>query len=345
MNAWIWMSDRARTRLVRLIAGAVVAVLALLVAAAGVTAHGPDPVFSGRWAQNEALTFSWRSGAVPGAVYQAAIKASAADASVSRGSQAATFAYAAGATNRIGYGIGATCSPLGIACFSRNPPTGFTMWMREQGHVFDWGSLRWCQAYATWPNGCFDVENIMLDEFGHVEMLNHHVNLPDGSDYLGAVVQEISRAKPKAGWNAHAFGRCDVAALQLQYDMLSWGAKYSTCLDLVTTLALAADTTGVGAGGSAALTATLKVADDASYVRLAGNPLALRTVRLQQRPIGTAGWLAAGTMSPGPTSGTYTRTFSPTTNTEFRAVFAKPGDEGVGAATSSILTIDYQPDT
>ena len=155
----------------------------------------------------------------------------------------------------------------------------------------------------------------------------------------------ISRAKPKAGWNAHAFGRCDVAALQLQYDMLSWGAKYSTCLDLATTLDLAADTSGVGAGGSATLTATLRVLDDAGYVRLAGNPLALRTVRLQQRPIGTAAWLPAGTMTPGSASGSYTRTFSPTTNTEFRAVFARPPDEGIGAATSSILTIDYQPDT
>jgi hypothetical protein len=345
MNAWTWMSDRTRTRLVRLIAGAVAAVLALLVAAAGVTAHGPDPVYNGRWAQNQALTFSWRPGAVPGAAYQAAIKASAADASATRGSQAATFAYAAGSTSWIGYGVGATCGPLGIACFTRNPPTGFTMWMREQGHVFDWGSLRWCQAYTTWPNGCFDVENIMLDEFGHVEMLKHHANLEGEPDYGDAVVQALSRAKPKAGWNAHAFGRCDVAALQLQYDMLSWGAKYSTCLDLATTLALTADTSGVGSGGTATLTATLKVADDTGYVRLAGNPVALRTVRLQQRPIGTATWLAAGTMTPGPTSGSYTRTFSPTTNTEFRAVFVKPTDEGIGAATSPILTIDYQPDT
>ena len=344
MNAWIWMSDRARTRLVRLIAGAVAAILALLVAAAGVTAHGPDPVFRGRWAQNQALTFSWRPGAVPGAVYQAAIKASAADASTTRSSQAATFEYAAGSTNRIGYGVGATCSPLGIACFSRNPPTGFVMWMREQGHVFDWGSLRWCQAYTTWPNGCFDVENIMLDEFGHVEMLKHHSNLDGDPDYGDAVVQTLSRAKPKVGWNVHAFGRCDVASLQLQYDMQSWGAKYSTCLDLATALDLTADTTAVGAGGTATLAATLKVADDPAYARLAGNPVALRTVRLQQRTIGTAAWLAAGTMTPGPTAGTYVRTLSPSTNTEYRAVFAKPSDEGLGAATSSIVTIDYQPD-
>ena len=50
------------------------------------------------------------------------------------------------------------------------------MWLREQGHVYDWGTLKWCQAYASPPNGCYDAETIALDEFGHVEGLGHHVN-------------------------------------------------------------------------------------------------------------------------------------------------------------------------
>ena len=93
------------------------------------------------------------------------------------------------------------------------------MWLREQGHVFDWGTLKWCQAYASPPNGCYDAETIALDEFGHVEGLDHHVNYADDSDYVDAVVQTYSRTKPSTGWNMHAFGRCDVATLQLQYDM------------------------------------------------------------------------------------------------------------------------------
>ena len=241
MSARMRFPARARSHSIRLLACAIAAVVALLLTSAGVVAHGPDPIFSGRWNQNQSVPFSWRSGSVPGTVYQAAIKAAAADASATRGSQAATFTYSAGASNLIGYGTGATCSTLGIACFTRNPPTSFTMWMREQGHVFDWGSLRWCQAYASWPDGCFDVETIMLDEFGHVEILDHHVTFANESDYLDALVQTISHAKPKAGWNAHAFGRCDVASLQLQYDMQSWAARYSTCLRLATTLALTAD--------------------------------------------------------------------------------------------------------
>ena len=64
-------------------------------------------------------------------------------------SQAATFAYDAGGSNPIGYGAGATCGVNGLACFTRDAPDGFTMWLREQGHVFDWGTLKWCQAYST----------------------------------------------------------------------------------------------------------------------------------------------------------------------------------------------------
>jgi hypothetical protein len=321
------------------LAGALAAVIALLVSSASVTAHGPDPIFSGRWNQNQPLQYAWRSGAVPSAVYQAAINAAGADANASRGSQAGIFSYAAGAINPVGYGVGATCSPAGLACFTRNPTSSFTMWMREQGHRFDWGSLRWCQAYSSWPDGCFDVENIMLDEFGHVEIRAHHVTYDNESDYLDALVQTLSHAKPKSGWNAHALARCDLASLQLQYDMQGWAARYSTCLSLATTLALSASPSAIVKGGTTTLTATLKVADNSAYVRLALNPIAQRFVTLQRRPAGTTTWTTVGTMANGSSSGTYTTSISLTARTEFRAVFAKPADEGLLAATSPIVTV------
>lgn len=334
-----------RSRRSRTAAGTVAAVLGLLTATAGVAAHGPDPVLTGgsRWNQDQALTFAWRAGSVPATGYQTAIKAAADDASTTRGSRAATFAYAPGASNLIGYGVGATCGPNGIACFSRNAPTSFSMWMREQGHRFDWGSLRWCQAYTTWPDGCFDVENVMLDEFGHVEILDHHDNSNNDPDYTDAVVQALSRTKPDTGWDAHALGRCDVATLQMQYDMDSWGSKYSTCLDLSTSLVLSANPTTVSGVTTVTLTATLKVANDPSYVRLALNPIALRNVTLQRRPKGLASWTRVGTMPRGATSGTYVGTQNVSANTEFRAVFAKPSDEGLRAATSPIVSVLAQP--
>lgn len=331
-------------RAVRTLVSTIAVVVALVATAAGAAAHGPDPILSGgRFNQGQALPFSWRSGSVPPSIYQIPIVAAAADATSTRSSQAATFSYVAGAPNLIGYGTLATCGVEGLACFTRNAPTSFTIWMREQGHRFDWGSLRWCQAYPTWPDGCYDVENIILDEFGHVEILNHHANLAGGADYTDAVVQELSRTKPNAGWNAHAFGRCDVASLQLQYDMQGWGAKYSSCLALSTTLGLAASPTAIARGGTTTLTATLKVADVASYVRLALNPVALRAVTLQRRPAGTTAWTTVGIMGNGATSGTYTTSLTLQARTEFRAVFAKPPDEGILASTSATVVVAVSP--
>ena len=51
--------------------------------------------------------------------------------------------------------------------------------------------------------------------------LDHHDNLADDSDYGDAVVQTYSRTKPRAYYNAHVFGRCDIATLQQVYDVAS----------------------------------------------------------------------------------------------------------------------------
>ena len=328
--------DRAAVALAALISAS-----ALVAGAA--SAHGPDPALAGKpFAQDQALTFAWRAGAAPVAAIATAIKAAAADATVTRASRAATFAYATTGPNRIGYGPGATCGVNGLACFTRDAPNGFTMWLREQGHVFDWGTLKWCQAYKAPPNGCYDAETIALDEFGHIEGLDHHINEADDSDYTDAVVQTYSRTKPAAGWNMHAFGPCDTARLQILYDMTSWSAKYATCNTVATTLAVLAPS-AIIYGGTATIVATLKVADAPAYGRLALNPVSGRIVSLQTRAPGAATWLAAGTMAVGSASGTYTKTLTLTSDLQVRAVFRTPSDEGLSASTSASLIIDVGP--
>jgi hypothetical protein len=340
MNTPNRFSVPRRTWSARWLASALAAVVGLLVAAGSVTAHGPDPlVGSGRWNQDQALTFRWRSGSVPTSAIQAAIKGAAADATASRASQAASYAYDPAGSSLIGYGTGATCGVNGLACFTRSAPTSFTMWLREQGHVYDWGTLKWCQAYTTQPSGCYDAENIALDEFGHIEILNHHLNWSNGSDYEDAVVQALARAYPTAGWNKHAFGRCDIATLQMQYDVRTWAAKYSTCLDLATTLGLTSNVSHVVSGGSVTLTATLKVADVASYVRLALNQLSARVVTLQRRPQGTTSWTTVATMTAGAASGTYTGAVQLIAATDLRAVFSATKEEGLRAANSPTVTV------
>jgi len=308
-------------------------------------AHDPDPVLSTSFfGQDQALLFDWRSGSEPPASLKTAVKAAAADATASRGSRAASLAFDSAGKNPIGYGAGNTCGPNGIACFTRNAPTGFTMWFREQGHVFDWGSLRWCQTYTDPPNGCFDVETIALDEFGHVEGLDHHVNYGDDHDYLDAVVQTVSRAKPATGWNTHRFGRCDVARLQLEYDVVNTTSAYSTCLDLTTVLTISAAPTSIAYGASTTVTATLKVASTASYHRLRSNAVSNRTVSLQRRPAGTSTWTTVGAMTAG-TSGTYRLTVRLQSSTEFRAIFKTTSDEGLNGDTSPTVSVAVGPCT
>lgn len=318
-----------------------VAALALTgLVAGGAAAHGPDPFFGGGpFAQDQDLRFKWRSGSEPPASVKAAIKAAAADVTATKGSKAATFTYDASGSNPVGYGLGATCGVNGIACFTRDAPTGFTMWLREQGHVFDWGTLKWCQTYTAPPSGCYDVETIALDEFGHVEGLGHHANFASDSDYLDAVVQTVSRTKPTSGWNEHGLGRCDVAALQIQYDMTSWTAKYSTCLDLRTTVALTTSPSVVSPGGTTSITATLRVLDDSAYGRLGNNPVSGRTVSLQRRAVGTTTWVTVGTMAAGSSAGTYVMSQKPSSDTDYRAVFSKPSGEGLLGVTSALARV------
>jgi hypothetical protein len=323
----------------RTLLGAVLAA-ATVAGALPAAAHGPNPVFGGElYAQNQELRFRWRAGQVPPAAMQDAIRLGAADANATRNSRAAIFLPDSAGASWINYGLDVGCGVNGLACFSRvGAPNTFTMSFRENGHRYDWGVLRWCEL-AGFPDGCFEAQNSALDEFGHVEILAHHVNFLDESDYKDAVVQTIQRVKPRDGFNAHAFGRCDVASLQRKYDMLNWQAKYSTCLDLATTVTLSAPA-WVPYGANVPITATLTVVDLAAYDRLGGNPVSSRAISVQRRTPGAAAWVSVGTMAAGAGAGTYTFTAPSVTATyEWRTVFAKPAGEGLRGDTSPIVSV------
>jgi len=325
-----------------------VAVVLALVAASVTTpvlAHDPDPALSGgTFGQSQALEFRWRSGSEPPSAIRTAVLEAAGDSNATRASQAATFGYDSTSSNPIGYGSG-TCGVNGLACFTRTVPTGFTMWFREHGRVFDWGTLRWCQMQSSPTNGCYDAETIALDEFGHVEVLNHHVNFADESDYTDAVVQTFSRTRPKTGWDMHVYGPCDTATLQIKYDLPTLSSLYSRCLDLVTVLTLSISDTSIPYAGIVDFTAYLKVATDTSYGRLSANPIGARTVRLQRRAIGSTTWANLVTLPPSSTAGTYPTSLRLYSTADFRAVFSTPSNEGVRGDTSPTVRITVAPCT
>ena len=302
-------------------------------------AHAPDPALgSATFPQDGVLLYDWRTGAVPPAAIRAAVNAAAADIEATRASRAALFAHHTDGTNPIGYGTG-TCGVNGIACFTRDAPDGFTMWFREHGRVYDWGTLKWCQMYTTAPNGCYDAETVALDEFGHVEGLGHHQNFADDSDYTDAVVQTYSRAKPRDGYDMHVLGVCDVARLQIRYDTPGASSPYSTCLDVPTVLTLSRSSSWVPYGTSVTLTASLRVVTDTDYGRLSGNPVSSRSVKLQRRPPGATTWSTVATMSPTSPTGSYVHALRLYTTTEFRAVFPTPTNEGLRGDSSPVISV------
>ena len=311
-------------------------VLALVVTTTGVLpalAATPDPFMGSPFNQNQLLAYRWGAGAVPPTVIKTAINAAADDANASRKSKAPTFAYDGGGSNAISYGVDVPCGVNGLACFRRDAPSWFAVYLRENGHRFDWGTLRWCEATDR-PNGCYDAENITLDELGHVLGLDHHVNLADDSDYGDAVVQTYSRTKPGAFYNAHVFGRCDIATLQQVYDVPTTSTLYSTCLDVPTQLSMTATRISVVAGSVVTFTATL---GSAGTARLSNNAVSGRTVVLQQRA--GSGWTDVLTMIPGSTAGTYSVGLVMRTTSDLRALFRKPSSEGLRSSSSAPITV------
>lgn len=331
--------DRPWWLVVTLIVTAAAATTPLLASVA--LAHGPDPILGGEalYPLSKNLQFQWRTGTVPPSTMRSAILAAADDSNASRLSRSPVFTYDLGGSSFIQYGGDVVCGVNGIACMRRDEPDAFRMYFREQGHVFDWGTMKWCQMYSTAPNGCYDAENVALDEFGHVHILGHHVNASDQSDYTDAVVQTYSRTKPSPGWNAHVLARCDVATLQRKYGLLTASTKVSTCLDLISSVTLAASDVSARYDQPVTLTATLEISDRDAYERLGGQNLSERVIRLERKTLGGT-WTDLGPMAAGSSAGTYVYSLAVRYTADFRAVFAKPSGEGLRAGTSAVIRID-----
>jgi hypothetical protein len=309
------------------------AVVCLAAVAGPALAREPDPLLpGGLFAQNQALTFRWAAGFAPPADVKTAVRDAADDANASRRSKAPTFAYDGSSGNSIFYGADDDpCGLNALACTRRDAPDWFKVWLRVNGRRFDWGTLRWCEMTGA-PTGCFQAENATLHELGHVLGLDHQDD-PNGV-YTDAVMQVYSHAKATAGWNAHVYGVCDVATLQQQYDVPLSTTAYSICLDLPTELAMSASRTSVTAGAMVTFTATLGT-DGAG--RLSNNLVTGRTVVLQQRL--AAGWSDLITMSAGSAAGAYIASVNVWATRDYRAVFRKPGNEGLRASSSPALTV------
>jgi hypothetical protein len=311
--------------------------LIALLSAQATLATSVTPIKYGKWRQNQVVPFMWKADARPPAWLRPAILDATADSGSSRRSKAAVFDLDDSATSWIGY-MADVCTDGAIGCAWNNAPNSFTLRIRPQGWVFDWGTLRWCQFYDTDPDGCFDAELVTLHELGHVQSLGHIEDAADPGDWLDSIMHQVTRAKPKTGWNAHGFGRCDVAALQTAYQPLTPSTDISTCLSLRTAASVSGSASSVPYRGNVKFTATLATADDVIYSKLRGLPLSQRTVALERRLPGGS-WYSYGQMQTTATDGHYVLTVSITNTYDWRMTFVAPGDEGLLASTSTSIRV------
>jgi hypothetical protein len=305
-------------------------------------AHMPDPPLGGAlFEQEQRVGYRWRSGQVPPPWMKLAINAGAQDSNESRRSAAAVFSYDAAGRSLIAYDEPTGCGAVGAACANRSgAPESFTMAFRRQGYPFDWGTLRWCQAYDSAPNGCYDAETVALHEFGHALNLGHHQLLADESDFRDTVMAPIVRSKPRAGYDVRRYGPCDLATLQRRYDIPSSTTTIALCQSLDTTLTLTANDQSVGYRDPVTFTVGLRITDVAVAGELGNNHLSSRAVTLQRRIVGTTAWQHVAYLAPGPNGVGYVSTQTVTTSSEWRAVFLEPDDEGLQGAASNVLIVN-----
>jgi hypothetical protein len=321
--------------LLRRAGGVLVAGVLVLGLAVPALAGPPTPVLGWpAWNQDQVVRFRWLEREVPPLALRNAILAGVGRANESKFSRGPTFVNDAAGTSSVEYGVDVFCGVNGIACANAvNAPSSFRIAYREQGHRFDWGQLRWCALLAAPADGCFDASMVMIHELGHVHGLDHYPAVPE-DQYDDSVMHSVSRSRPRTGWNAGSFGRCDIATLQTRYDMTSWTAGYSTCLNLGVDLSLGVSDASIATGETVTFTAMLAVADNPGDGRLSGNPVSRRAVTLQRRPVGATTWTTVAQIPATTAAGSYAIRQSPTATYEWRALFAKPATEGLrGAAT------------
>jgi hypothetical protein len=188
-------------------------------------------------------------------------------------------------------------------------------------------------------DGCFDVERTALHELGHIVGLGHPQDEGFRLEPSQSVMDAFIPAKPKAGSFMHQYGPCDLASLQMRYDVPSLDTKLSRCLDLETRVTLTASTSQVAAGDPVTFTAVLSVVSKSSYLKLSGNRLNLREVQLRRRPANLAGAWSTSWMTQGSSPGTYLLTLRPGSTYEYQAVFKAPDDEGLRASSSNLITV------
>src|SRR3954470_12032603 len=130
------------------LAASAAVLLALAVVAGEANATPPTPASGAIWSPNQHVGYRWKEGNEPPGWLRPAINAAADDSTDSRASRAAIFSQSDNGASWISY-TGDIPTSYAIGYTITYIPSYFTMRIRPQGYVLDWGTLRWCQFYDT----------------------------------------------------------------------------------------------------------------------------------------------------------------------------------------------------
>jgi hypothetical protein len=284
-------------RLLAIVAG----LLVLAVAPVQAVAHNPDPIFGGGlYAQNKVLQYRWTASGTPPLDMKLAIHAARDDSNDSRRSKAPSFDYDTGAGNVIYYGVDVPCGTNGLACFRRDTPDWFGDVVPAERLPVRVGHPPVVRAAPAPRDGCYDAENIALDELGPCPRprppreLRRRQRLPRTRSSRPT----RARSRGPATTRTPTAGATVAAAPAGAMTSRATRRRYSTCLEVPTEATLGVGDASVPSGSMVTFTATLTSAGEG---RLSNNPMNGRTVVLQRRT--SSGWSDLSTMSGTSTNG------------------------------------------
>lgn len=310
----------ARRRLAQL--GAVVITSMTLVAALALPVFARAPLsgagVQGSYVRNQVLTFKfngsypdWLDGAGNGVRL---VLETEWDNRTYNTSGLPTFQYSASGTGIVFYSndVESPCSNVGntswLACSTNWGSTSFHIYVRNFA-ASGRSTWAWNESGGCSGKTCFDLSRAILHEAEHVTLgIGGH----DDSGESKTIMSAIQPSSPTSGWSTNHLQPCDDATGSLFYDLYSFDARYSKCLnDLVgvpdtgvpTNIAMtgssftACTTEVVAVGGRA------QVAVDSDLRKLSGNPLMSRRVYWDQRPLGGSTWTNDGSTVADSTGG------------------------------------------
>jgi hypothetical protein len=236
-----------------------------------------------------------------------------------------------------------------LGCYNNPGYSNWNIWIRNTT------SWDYCEEPGGDHNGCYMAKRAILHEAEHVTLTASH-------DPQNATITNMGSCtggcvKPNAGYNSSSPRECDEAALQLRYDLYSFGGTYGDCLDhvagagaggLLTGTTLSQTSATTCAGLSFPISGRLAVQTNNNYIALSNNPLSLRTVwfdrKLQSSGTWTVDW--SSTATSGATSGNnWTKSFSEspgaTTTYNYRAHFKGQTPDGLNPSYSTTITITF----